>query len=94
MTEETETNFTVPSDPELRKRIRDAVAQASAVTQMIEDQKSALKDVVTFAKEELEVPKKIFTKMVKAFHQQSYPAMAQETEIFELFYETIMEDPK
>lgn len=85
-------DFTVPSDPEIRKRIRDAVAEASAQLQMIDDRKAVLKDIVDMAKTDLEVPKKIFNKMVKAFHKQVYQAMAHDNEVFQLFYENVMED--
>lgn len=86
-------DFTVPSDPEVRKRIRQAVAEASAQLQMIDDRKEALKAIVEMVKEDLEVPKKTFNKMVKAFHNQSYPAIVQENEVFQAFYDNIMEDP-
>ena len=85
-------NFTVPTDPDIRKRIRQAVAEASAQLRMIEDRKEAIKDIVTMAKDDLSVPKRTFNKMVKAFHKQEYAAIVHENETFQLFYENIMED--
>ena len=87
-------DFTVPQDPEVRKRIRQAVAEAAAVLAKIDLFKGSLKDIVTSAKDELEVPKKTFNKMVKAYHKNSYSTLKQDSEVFELFYETIMEDPQ
>jgi len=85
-------DYTVPSDPAIRKRIRDAVSEASAVQQKIDDYKAALKDIVEVAKTDLEVPKKTFTKMVKTFHKQEYAAVRYDNEVFQEFYETVMED--
>lgn len=89
---ENQNDFTVPQDPEVRKRIRQAVAEAAAILEKVELFKGSLKDIVTLAKDDLEVPKKTFNKMVKAYHKNSYPALKQESEVFELFYENIMED--
>ena len=89
---ETTNDFTVPSDPQTRKRIRQAVAEASAILQKIDDNKSALKDIGAMAKDDLGVPKRTFTKMVKTFHKQEYAAVVQDNEVFQLFYENIMED--
>lgn len=88
----TDNSFTVPSDPEVRKRIRQAVAEASAQLQMISDRKEALKEIAKMAKDELEVPKRTFNKMVKAFHKQEYAAIVHDNEVFQTFYESIMED--
>lgn len=85
-------DYTVPSDPSIRKSIRAAVAEASAVLSMIEGQKEQLKAIVARAKEELDVPKRTFNKMVKTFHKQEYAAVVHENEVFQLFYENIMED--
>lgn len=85
-------NFTVPADPELRRKIRDAVAEASNLMTMLEACREKLKEHKKAACDELEVPKKIFNKMVKAYHKQDYPITQQENEVFELFYENVMED--
>lgn len=85
-------NFTVPSDPAIRKKIRDAVAEASAVQQMIDDKKETLKDISKAAKDNLEVPPRTFKRMVKAFHKQNYTDVVHEDEVFQTFYESVMED--
>ncbi len=87
-----DTELAVPSDPAIRKKIRDAVAEASAILQMIDDRKEQMKDIVNMAKDDLEVPKRTFNRMVKAFHKQSYVDMVQDDNTFQLFYENIMED--
>jgi Transcriptional regulator DsbA len=86
-------NSEVPQDPEVRKSIRLAVAEASAVLKQVEDKKSLLKDIIDRAKDELGVPKKTFNKMVKAYHKQQYAAIIHENELFQTMYETVMEDP-
>lgn len=92
MSEENNNEFILPSDPAVRKAIRDAVTEASNVLTMIEGQKEALKAIVSRVKEDLEVPKRTFNKMVKTFHKQEYAAVVHENEVFQVFYENIMED--
>ena len=71
---------------------RDAVKEASDVMTMIDAQKDALKEIVDRVNEDLEVPKKIFNKMAKTFHKQSYQNVLNDDTTFQLFYETIIED--
>lgn len=85
-------NFELPSDPELRRKIRELVKEAADIMTMIAAQREALKDAKARAVEELEVPKKILNKMIKAFYNQDFPLISQENEMFELFYENIIGD--
>jgi aminopeptidase C len=88
---EDENNFTVPADPEVRRKIREAVAEASAQMTMIEDRRAVMKDIKTMAKDDLGVPPKTFNRMVKAFHNQQYSEMVHEDVCFQVFYENIIE---
>lgn len=83
-------NFELPSDPELRRKIREAVKEAADIMTMIAAQREALRDAKSRIVEELEVPKKILNKMIKAYYNQDFPAISQENEMFELFYENII----
>lgn len=87
-----ENNYTVPNDPEVRRRIREHVQEAAAQHAMIDGYKEHLKEIANNAEKELEVPKKIFNKMVTAFRKDKFKQMSNDNEIFEEFYEKIMED--
>lgn len=82
----------IPSDPAIRKKIRDAVQEASAQLQMIADRKAAIKDIADVVEADFQVPKKTFNRIVKAFHKQIYTDMVNEDEQFQLLYENIMEN--
>lgn len=86
-------NLEVPQDPEIRKKIRECVDEASLALREVESKKALLKDIVDRANDELGVPKRTFNKMVKAFHKQQYTAIIHENELFQLYYENVMEDP-
>jgi len=93
MTDQNITDYVVPSDPETRRRIRQAVSEASDILTMIDGQRDTLKENKKHAKDELGVPTKIYNKMVRAFHKQKYSEIVADNEAFELFYGNIMEDP-
>lgn len=82
----------IPSDPAIRKKIRDAVQEASAQLQMIDDRKAAIKDIAELVETDYQVPKKTFNRIVKAFHKQIYTDMVAEDETFQVLYENIMEN--
>jgi hypothetical protein len=86
-----EVDFTVPSDPAVRKKIRDAIHEASGALQFIADKREFMKDIAAGVEEEYGVPKKVFNKMVKTFHKQSYAVVVQEDTQFQLFYENIVD---
>jgi hypothetical protein len=85
-------NYEVPQDPEIRKSIRNCIAEADAALSEIERKKENLKDIIDRAKDELGVPKKTFNKMVKAFHKQQFSAIIHENEVFQNYYEAVIED--
>jgi adenosyl cobinamide kinase/adenosyl cobinamide phosphate guanylyltransferase len=89
-----ENNYTVPTDPEVRRRIREHVQEAAAQYTMIDGYKDQIKAISSRAEEELEVPKRIFGKMVTAFRKDKFQQMSSDNEIFEEFYEKVMGDTK
>lgn len=82
----------LPSDPAIRKKIRDAVQEASAQQQMVDDRKEAIKDIANLVETDYQIPKKVFNRMVKAFHKQMYIDMVSEDETFQALYEGVMEN--
>lgn len=88
-----ETNdYVVPSNPADRKKIKDAISQMAAVMQEIEDKRGYIKDVQTDLKESFKIPSRISAKMAKTLHKHNYVDVAQESEQFSLFYETLFSE--
>lgn len=83
-------DFTLPSNPEDIKRIKNAIMEASAQKQMIKDRQEAIKDIKNDLKERYDLPPKLFGQLVKAHHDQCYDKMTVEHSKFELTYETLM----
>lgn len=81
--------FTLPSSPDDRKKIKDAIHEMAGALQFIEDKRAYMKDVADMLKNEFEMPKKIASKMARTVHKQNYLDVAQESSVFELFYENL-----
>lgn len=83
------TNVVLPSNPEDRKRIKNALQEISDSYTRIEGERGAIKDVIEFIVEEFELPKKYVAKMTKVYHKQSFDKEVGEAEDFAALYETI-----
>lgn len=82
-------NVVLPSNPEDRKRIKDALQEISDSYTRIEGERDAIKDVINFINEEFELPKKYISKMARVFHKQTFDKEVGEAEDFAALYETI-----
>ena len=90
MTDLLDTDF-VPSDPVERKRLKDAIINASGLMQMQKDKADQVKDAITYMHEEWGISKKIARQLVTTFHKDNYPETTTESAMFEVIYETVME---
>lgn len=89
MTELLDTNF-IPSSPDDRKRIKDAILMGSGLMQIIHDKRLEIKDIVdTIA--DLGVPKKVARKMITTHFKDNYQEVTTEASVFEVAFENIME---
>lgn len=82
-------NVVLPSNPEDRKRIKDALQEISDSYTRIEGERDAIKDVINFINEEFDLPKKYISKMARVFHKQTFDKEVGEAEDFAALYETI-----
>lgn len=83
--------FSMPSDPEDVKKIKNAIIDASAQKQMIADRQEALKDIKSMLKEEFGMPAGLFNKLVKAHFDHKYEELSIEHSVFETLYETLFD---
>lgn len=90
MTNNTDLNFTVPSNSVDRKKIKDALNEACGLKQMISDKQGQIKDIVDYIYTDYQIPKKTVRKMINTRFKHNYPEVSAESALFEVAYETIM----
>lgn len=81
--------FVMPTTPEDLKKINSAIKQASDSLIRIESEKDHIKDVRDKLKEELNLPAKLFNKMLKVYHKQTFGEEITQAEEFEIMYEKV-----
>lgn len=91
MSKKEDVEFVLPSSPEDRKKIKEAIHEIVGALQFIDDKKAFIKDVVTMLKDNFEMPKKISTKMAKTLFKQDYQDVIQDSSMFEVIYENLFE---
>lgn len=79
----------VPSSPEDRKRIKDAMQEVSNAMTRIESERDFIKDVIAKVKEDFHLPPKYFRKLCKVYHKQSFNAELAEHDEFTELYEVV-----
>lgn len=84
-------DFTLPSDPAARKKIKDAIYEMSGVQQQIKDKRSYITDTKKMLKEEFGLPPKIASKMVKTVSEHNFSDVVAESEAFTSTYELLFE---
>lgn len=77
------------SDPAVKKKIRDAMGEASGSLTRIEAEKDFIKEIVKKLNEDHSVPKKTLSKMIKVYHKQSFSKEKEEQDEFQELYETV-----
>jgi len=86
---------TIFSNPADRKTIRDALHEISAALTRIEGERDYIKETVKDITDKYPaVSKRVFRKMIKVYHAQTFTQEVEEHEEFENLYETITTTPK
>jgi hypothetical protein len=81
---------TVPSNPETQKKIRNALSEISDSLTRIAAELDLIKSIIDEKSEEFEIDKKMFRKMAKTFHKDSFSRDVAESEEFTTLYETVV----
>lgn len=85
---------TIFSNPADRKTIRDALHEISASMTRIEGERDYIKETIKdITAKYPAVSKKVFRKMIKVYHAQTFTQEVEEHEEFENLYETITTTP-
>lgn len=88
MTQQT-TNIVVPSSPEDRKAIKNALQEISNSLTRIEGERDLIKDILQTVQDNQSIPKKYVRKLAKIYHKQNYNEVQQEQDDLETLYETV-----
>lgn len=88
MTQQT-TNIVVPSSPEDRRAIKNALQEISSSLTRIEAERDLIKDILQTVQDNQNIPKKYVRKLAKIYHKQNYNEVQQEQDDLETLYETV-----
>lgn len=91
MTDQDQT-FSMPSNPEDRKKIKEALNEMCGALQFIDDKRQFMKDVAETLHEKYEMPKKLVMKMARTLHKHNYDDVSHESEVFSIMFETLFQD--
>lgn len=78
------------SNPEQRKKFRDALQEISNSMTRIEAERDLIKDIKAELVQEFELPKKTINSLAKIYHKQSFDQEAQEFSDLEALYEEVV----
>jgi len=73
-----------------RKKIQDAIKQAAFCLNTIEGEREAMNEIVKQINAEVGVDKKIFRRMLKAYHKNNFTEEVEGDTQFEQTYQSVM----
>lgn len=84
------------SSPVDRKKIRDALQEASNSLTRISAERDLIKEIAADLSEKFELPKKQVNKMIRVYHKQSFSEEVAAQNEFEQLYEDVvnMQNPQ
>jgi flagellar motor switch protein FliG len=82
-------NIIIPSDPQTRKVILDAMKEMSNSMTRIDSEKELMKEIVEEVSDKTEVPKKYLNKMARIYHKQNISEVKAENDDLETLYEAV-----
>jgi glutamate formiminotransferase len=85
------TEFSIPTDPNDLRKLKNAIETVAADKQMVADRNEAARETAKEMKDQFGLPVKMFNQLVKAYHKQEYAEMSMENATFEAVYETLFE---
>lgn len=86
----TTANFTLPSSPEDRRKIKNAMDEISASWTRMEGERNLVNDTLRELCKTYSLPKRAFRKLVKVYHTQSFNEEVASHEEFEAMYEELV----
>ena len=78
------------SNPADREKLLGVLKECSNSMTRMEGEKDYIKEAITNISKELELPKRLVSKMAKVYHKQNYDEEVAVHEQFESLYETVV----
>jgi hypothetical protein len=75
-----------------RKKIRDAMQEASNSMIRIDAEKDLIKNIVEDLNDAFQIPKKTINKMIRVYHKQNFQEEVASHDEFETLYENITQN--
>lgn len=82
-------DFTMPSNPADRKKIKDALYEMSGALQFIDDKRVYMKETAAILEENYALPKKVAMKMARTIFKDNYSDVSAESDQFTTAFETL-----
>lgn len=80
----------IPSSPNDRKKIKDAVVEIAKIMQRVSDDNSAKRDILKSIKDEYKIPPKHVQRLAKILLKNNFQDTKAEFEDFEALYDILM----
>jgi hypothetical protein len=78
------------SNPADREKLLKVLSECSNSMVRIDTEKDLIKEAIADTSKQLQIPKKLISKMVKVYHKQNYDEEVAVHEQFETLYETVV----
>lgn len=78
--------ISMPSDPAIQQKIKDALFEASASYTRIEGEKDFLKELFADLSEAVDLPKAYLSKVAKIYHKQNFNELTADQESVQELY--------
>jgi archaellum component FlaC len=82
-------NITIPSDPQTKQTLLNALKEMSNAMTRIEAEKELIKEIVEEVSDKVEIPKKYLNKMARIYHKQNLTEVRNEMDDLETLYEAV-----
>lgn len=80
-------------NPDVRKKVQNAVMEADRALIEIDSQKEQIKDIINKVAEEHDLEKKVLRKMIKVYHKNNLATVKLEHNELEAFYDEVFNSP-
>lgn len=78
------------SNPADREKLLKVLSECSNSMVRIDAEKDLIKEAIADTSKQLQIPKKLISKMIKVYHKQNYDEEVAVHEQFETLYETVV----
>jgi len=82
-------SVTIPSSPEDKKKIRQALQEISDSLTRMEAERDLIKDILQTVEDNYQIKKKYTRRLAKVYHKQNFTQVQQDQQDLETLYESV-----